>query len=1776
MSLRALSYTPVGEIRAENAIGYIHPDDRKYGVLAAGVQGTGKCIAADDLVLLAGRLIRAEDAWREYATSVECDGEGWWSTPLEQPLTAAFDESRGRIVAAPVTRLYRQRVSERGRRVRISDGSELTITRQHPLRGPDDWTTDVIVGDLLCVPRVIDYPGRPVDLELAELIAWQIAEGCERRDVRSRKGSNRVMITQGDRTVLERLQAIAERVSSRLGLNMNTPYICRGTSAYDLVINSAEWRDWLIARGYRWGQRSAGKAIPDFLMQGDLECARVLLTALCDAEGHVAAGNRTVEVMTASRMLGEQIRMLLRRFGILASFRTRRLRATNGSRTYRDYRRLTIMGGSLRRFMAEIGFGSHEKNSRLHEMLHGVKPNSNREGVYVRDVLREIRDLGVPVRWVSPRSFNYVDTLRASHLVAAEMVQAIREAADRIDRGEFTRGAARGKSAARARAVTLAAVDTRRVRELSDLLEARVQAEIFYLTVEEVEDVQIDGWVYDFEVGQHHNYVAGGMLAHNTSVLLRQFANDVMDRGAAQIVMDPKMELVERCLEVIPPDCGKEVWYLDLGNPVFGMTPLRMHGDSDFGTEAAAVAESVVAALLAIAPGQIFQSSRRYLYHAVIGALAIAHEHPQLRHGMFEHVHGLLLPKGPGEALRQVAAQACARLGLEQTAFFYTQELPGELQIAGHQAAARLDPPRNKIDGIVGVPPLKRFFQHPHDVSMRDLVERRAILLVNGNMARIGEDNAQVCMHFIFQMLHRQMQHQMHLPEAERPRVALIADEAGYLLSRNVVHQIATHRAAGLDVAIGIQYLGQLGAGAESGSVTEEIRKGVTNLLQSRFLFRLSDPRDADEVSRIAMALVSTMTQQDPDSRAYRRVGPEVMLNIENYFCLCSWIAGGGRIGSFIGQTFEMPRPAWRWAEEHLARLRAAVGTPPADFVRTTAQLTDPEQLLAALGGRAQATAGAPARSNVGPVETAANEVGPTGGEEGDGSSAVPVERLFTEVPAGRDPHFDSPALRVFGRPYARGEVPETADGRIAPASLRDLALVDRMTSITRWQEKPPARQPRLVDVDYAILRLLDRAGILLVPLLARACMPGKAERTVRQKLAKLHDAGLIARGEIDVHDRSPGTGALPSAVRLTSHGFRIGQQREVIDPDKQWRPSEVSERALSVPHDQHVIAWITALTRLLGERVVTDNWRTPRTRHGVIGPPQIGDGRNRHVLAPAELRPPAAGYAFDGAFTPAGPNDRFAELKPDATIELRIPGQFTFDLLFELTLTAKPSHNRAKFAAYDAFLLGWWREHRRYQHLRGRPVVLFVFASEDALRANAEIADREITGRLGIIGIPQHEWYWPAREHTFFAQEEDIHHGALRCFALPKLPKSVRDALGQQEPTLREVRMLPSSLRVERARVVPPADPPPAEGAELEGIQITRPMPGVRLADCVPGAGMAWLEALRQIEQVGRAETVDAARLTARTTLDEHDRGLLATLDRTGLAPTELLAMASADDLTPRALAGRLARLHREGLIVRHRPHSPGGAALPPLFSITAEGMRTAQTQRPPAISTRRRWQSAEGEAATEVVRRVGALAWTLALRRAAAGIATDNWRTSRYESGRYPVPRGADGQAVTVDDLPVPPELRLADVPNEFVEVKPDVSLELRLPASQASIELLVDIIDAGQDPTPILLAYDAFLAGWCLADPRLARQSDRPVVMLVCPNVQAALSCARRADDLLRARVGSPEQPPERWRYPGRERVLIAVENAIHHDERAVLTLPPVPFTGQFQVVELLGEG
>ena len=156
-----------------------------------------------------------------------------------------------------------------------------------------------------------------------------------------------------------------------------------------------------------------------------------------------------------------------------------------------------------------------------------------------------------------------------------------------------------------------------------------------------------------------------------------------------------------------------------------------------------------------------------------------------------------------------------------------------------------------------------------------------------------------------------------------------------------------------------------------------------------------------------------------------------------------------------------------------------------------------------------------------------------------------------------------------------------------------------------------------------------------------------------------------------------------------------------------------------------------------------------------------------------------------------------FREIKPDISLEIRIPSlKLTFDLLVELDLTGRPSYNRDKFLAYDAFLTGWSLAHPRYRTLGTRPVVVFVCRDARTALAYAQEADRAMAGRIGAMGTPPHEWYYAGRDHVFFAVEPDIHHGSLAALALPPLPPEVRENLtGSDHLELARVELLPPAV---------------------------------------------------------------------------------------------------------------------------------------------------------------------------------------------------------------------------------------------------------------------------------------------------------------------------------------------------------------------------------------------
>jgi len=933
--------------------------------------------------------------------------------------------------------------------------------------------------------------------------------------------------------------------------------------------------------------------------------------------------------------------------------------------------------------------------------------------------------------------------------------------------------------------------------------------------------------------------LVGGQGSGKTSVELRMYLNDIRDPDAAVIVIDPKSELSRLALKLTPPDCGKRVWFLDLGRPAFGMTPLRLYGDQPFASEAAAIADGIVESLLDINEGQIMQASRDLLYRSVIGALAIAY--CDRRPATFEDIYSLLLPGR--EDAREAAFNACARIDdLDQTAEFFRKELPDDLRMSTSSTADRLRAPRNKVAGVVGVPPLRRFLNHPTDLALRTIVENRDILIVDANMAAIGEANAQAIMHFVFRQLHRQMQRQVRFPASQRPRVALICDEFHYLASRNVIKQVATHRAAGLDVTAGLQFFSQLGAGAESGSITDEIRKGVTNLLQSRCLFRLGDPDDAEQATRIAMSVYQSMIRSDPDSRAQMRVTPEAILNLPRFHCLASWIVHGQRAGSFVGQTYEMPHDASDvWAQMHLAALDARVGEYPEKMAGTLRRkLVGPEPSDTRPAGpevadtaRASADSAPTAReieqgepgephdrisgANHGartkpPVADRAHASPPIEPDQPAAATsprtplAVPGQTTIHEMLAAHDgksgpdiyepeapPEPDKSPVRslVGNAPGGRGSLFEKprAEGEL-PDSLRELAFIDRVNEVseTRNVVESPPKAGRLYEQDLAILKLLDRTGITLPHLIARAAMPGKSDSQVRRTMGKLHKHGLVAKRRIGIRDQREYRGQLPSAFEITRLGFETAKERRAIPDKREFRVQEVAS-GWRLPHDHHSVAWVIQLHRLVGD-VATDNWRTPRYATGRFPLPQTGAGHKRRPIGPTDIDVPAPQAIFDLTA------DTFTEIKPDVCCEMHVRAiRLRFDLLVEFQHNANLSSYDDKFRHYDAFLTGWCLEHPRFKQLQTRPVVVVVAAEPKDLLDLARRADHAMKGALGIQGTPPQDWYYPGRDHIFFALEEDIHRGSLAALALPPLPPDLRARLGSEGLELARVTLLPEAM---------------------------------------------------------------------------------------------------------------------------------------------------------------------------------------------------------------------------------------------------------------------------------------------------------------------------------------------------------------------------------------------
>ncbi|MUG97533.1 helicase [Scytonema sp. UIC 10036] len=480
------------------------------GACLADDMGLGKCVSKNTLVYVNGELRTAEKIWQTFAGETEFDGEGFWAKPTQELLVNSIDEKTGQLVQAPIQKLYRQEVCEKLRQVTLQDGSTITITRRHKLLTSIGWTNDLKVGDYVCVPAKMLWNGKPEDPDLVKFLAWQIAEGHEL------PSGERVGIAQKDILVLEDLYHTFQRIGKNYGLKINNPSICHFPNRVScLQVCSQAYRQFLESKGYIWGKLSAEKSIPPFIMQSDLDSIRIFLRNYFDAESAVIFRMRSIEIATASPLLIQQLSVLLRRLGIWLRISPKQKCATNGSRIVRTYYIGTIGENYLRRFLQEIGYGNPEKQQKLKEICQ-VTSNTNVEGIPVSDIVAQIvTTTELPLRHFGMHNTVYVNGLQQ---FSRESLQRVICGTNHIINGEAQQQYQLLKTS-KWTTRTLEAYICLDVQQLSltkQSLERPLDQEVFYCKIENVEDVDYEGWVYDFEVKEHHNFVANNIICHNT------------------------------------------------------------------------------------------------------------------------------------------------------------------------------------------------------------------------------------------------------------------------------------------------------------------------------------------------------------------------------------------------------------------------------------------------------------------------------------------------------------------------------------------------------------------------------------------------------------------------------------------------------------------------------------------------------------------------------------------------------------------------------------------------------------------------------------------------------------------------------------------------------------------------------------------------------------------------------------------------------------------------------------------------------------------------------------------------------------------------------------------------------------------------------------------------------------------------------------------------------------------------------------------------------------
>ncbi|MBN3037562.1 MAG: Flp pilus assembly complex ATPase component TadA [Candidatus Diapherotrites archaeon] len=225
------------------------------------------------------------------------------------------------------------------------------------------------------------------------------------------------------------------------------------------------------------GRKARIQSIPKEVLAAPDNIVASFISGYFDCDSGVHVKKCEIELSTASKSVAEQMQYLLLRFGILSSLAVKRV---NGV----DYYRLFVHSEACALFRDSIGFTHQKKKASLDQALRDRTFNSNVDVVPdIWSLLKRSKaDAGSNIKMPSDQ-----------HNIGRKKLQRLADSFAEANPGS----------------------------EAVRLLNEFAYSDIFWDRVTDVERVKPkEKYVYDLTVDGTHSFVANGVIAHNTSMMM--------------------------------------------------------------------------------------------------------------------------------------------------------------------------------------------------------------------------------------------------------------------------------------------------------------------------------------------------------------------------------------------------------------------------------------------------------------------------------------------------------------------------------------------------------------------------------------------------------------------------------------------------------------------------------------------------------------------------------------------------------------------------------------------------------------------------------------------------------------------------------------------------------------------------------------------------------------------------------------------------------------------------------------------------------------------------------------------------------------------------------------------------------------------------------------------------------------------------------------------------------------------------------------------------------